>query len=1261
MRSGRLPTSPEVGTIASMKPWLEATADDVDRLSDPTRFSGFVDALIRASAVANHVAQLHIKTNLRQFIKDGGVDAQVDVGFEDGTGRFAARSAWQYKAGADADIKKLTNELKAKAKRPSKTTAKPKGKAKPAGSAPPPYQRVRELIEQGYAYRVAVRRSLTPRDKSNWEDALTAAVKKINVNAPAVVVVAADDLAAWATSWPAVVWTHFRPHTSGVFALDDELPNARERTPTYEPIPLWDPIADAIEKHVDFGITPDDATIAIRGPAGVGKTRFVLETLARLPGSRLLALYTAGDREALEVASNVASTDRQVILVADEAGLEAQAKLANLLVGADRRGRIRVVAIHNTGESREALVLRPMPEADLTALLEHQQRFESVPPDRRRQYVELAKGYVRLATALCEDDPLATQGALVANRIADYLARRAGSARLPMAALALFTSVGWRDEVESELGAMCEVCELGKLQDVRRALRGLKDHPGFVAEGGRYLYVTPEIVAMWAFDEGWKTFVEPNVDGFVSKLSGPLLEAFQRRIRETPDEEVRRRVGESFRASFVSLGAEALIDPRTARRVSLLVEIDPAQYLPALARILSEASRADILRVKGRPRRDIVFLLGRLAQLPEHFADVEVGLRALALGEAEPGLGNNARECWCQLFRVYLSGTPLPIEMRLPILEQLSRSEDVEEAELAVQALEGAIPASGVTRIGLAKRVAGRTPPAEWEPDHEQYRHANRRILDSLASLAKSRNDAAGRAARDALASRARVLLYRGELDLLASTFEAGHVPDEVLPTLLRNIGWFLQYEAARLEKESEEQRHYVARVRDWYERVPAANLHGRLNRLVGRSTMEIDAETRTLVNTQQDALDRLAAEIVADTDALKAEMAWLCSDYARGAYAFGERIGRHDRELTAAAPIFLGAYTYGQAVLARGYAEVIVSEVSGGLDWVTRALDILEEVAPALSFEIASASSQRLRLVRRALRMTRSGALPRRYLWAPVFFYVGAHGPAAEAIELLRECAHSADREGAEGALGLAWHWLFMEESRNALLGAPELVDTLWDIVERTIDSGRMLQEWEAVLAHLATVDPARAIEIAARALAGGAIERGDEAEQVLQGLAKERPAAVMEALGRQMLDPERGWVFSAGKFGIFSVLPQHVVESWLEKHGELGARRIARHLPAPHLEGGRPVVPPLTAYVLERFASDDETFGEFVAGTHSGVRFARDLAEQAEHQAELARLFLTHPMRRIRQWAQQEVRQAEADARRWRQENEERDLRGF
>jgi hypothetical protein len=89
------------------------------------------------------------------------------------------------------------------------------------------------------------------------------------------------------------------------------------------------------------------------------------------------------------------------------------------------------------------------------------------------------------------------------------------------------------------------------------------------------------------------------------------------------------------------------------------------------------------------------------------------------------------------------------------------------------------------------------------------------------------------------------------------------------------------------------------------------------------------------------------------------------------------------------------------------------------------------------------------------------------------------------------------------------------------------------------------------------------------------------------------------------------------------------------------------ARHLAPPFLDGNnQPQVPRLTEFVLEHFEEDDRTFSDFVAGVHSYKGYWGSNATAREKEGFQAKAFLTHRLKRVREWAALELRQAEHDA---------------
>lgn len=1212
-------------------------------------FTVFVNLLISTHARFHGLADSEIDANVRVNLPDGGVDTEVRAPVPgDTTGWVGLATVWQYKGMPFRDVK--ISDI-------------PKGKY------------VQQRILEGFALRLAVADSVPSPKRAEWETELLALVRAIRSDAPQPRVVTADDLATWANRYPGVVLsTFFRGSDRDVLHLEAWAKNARDATGIFVPVPQWAAIRDEIARHVDLTAAVPSAVRTMQGDAGVGKSRLVFEVVSEMPGATGLVVYALEDA-VLSIARHLANDpEARAVLVADECQADTRLQLAKLLDG--HRERVRVVAIDNTLVRPEApdpeLSLGKMPGEVLEQVLA--QNYQLIDATRRRAYAQLAEGFPRLAADLCRWDSLiagrGNVGAVIP-KIGEYLrARLVGPQADAFAALGLVTKIGYTGNVRGELDVLCRFLSLDRAE-VERALHGIHDGPGFVGRSGRYVYITPELAAQVALDEAWRRWARHDPTQFLESVPAELLPAFLDRVWRSASEEVRRDCADYFRGWAESRTAADLLDLDEVHRLVALADTHPARYLPLLRRIIERATLDELRAVTGAstrlggwgPRRALVWLAERFAQLPAHFDDAERMLARLAAAESEPHIANNATAIWGQLFRMYLSGTATPFPDRLARLRERLR-DPVPEIRAVARTVLHAPLASRAMRMAGPSVVAGRIPPPEWMPrDAPEARRCTAETLallhDAVGWDAETRNAVVATLLREF-----RHLLAIGSLDEVRAILGGLAPDDRERVALIDALDLVLRYDAPTEPETEGAQTQYVANLRSWRNALVGDDLHGRLVAVVGRRRWAL---ARREADAWQAELERLADELAADPAALRDEVPWLTTEAAHASWELGVALGRRDREAHLFDLVLSTARAGASRALAPGYVHGLLSAHPQHVQSVNAWLDRAEERAPEAACEIAISAGATTDPLGRTLRLFAAAKVPARCLFAQNFLQDYGEQSAGQLEQILAQLAEAAQRGDmaavATGldSLGLILPYDAGPDPHPLLAAHPGLREATWRLLESVpADIAPPSHWWATVIAHLGCFDPEHAAEYAARRLVDESSGAEADAVRAIRTLSAMHPAAVMTAVGAVMLDDQTSGFFFVGDYReVFATIPDSAKRAWLQQVGVEGARRIARHLALPYVApNGDAVVPDLTAWVLQTFEDDDRTWREFAAGTHSWKIYSGDIAAEHEAEAALARRFLDHPIRRIREWAAELEHVATADANAARQRAEELDL---
>jgi hypothetical protein len=1163
-------------------------------------FTDFVDGLLRTHCVAIGVPDASIATTLRVNVGDGGVDTRIDSGSPaDGTGRLRCPTAWQYKAEPASKVTEtsVVREIEKKY--------------------------AAELLAAGYAYRVCVCDEFTAEKKGNLERALNSAANQISNTAQPCLVLSSSDITQWANRYPGLVASRFnRPVTVARHW------NSWQRT--------------------ERSVTP----------------AYVLPADWQMPGAAELVVVTNDDRRAHDAALwLVNSGNLSAILVADECSASGRFELSALVRG--HEARIRVIAIDNTGEPPQygapgiwlEKVGREIAEKILGA------NFNAVPDERRRAYAEMSGGYIRLAADLCWYDPQMNQiGGLgpALQSVEDYYRKRIDPSDLAIVeAIALVHRVGYADDVAEQLERLSELTGIEPKAATETAQR-LKDAPGFVAVTPRYLYVTPQIIAEIAFQRGWKRWAFPQPSEFLDRIPEQLRPAFETRVRSLSNPEVRSIVSAHFRQRVTALTPADLADYSRVEQLLGLLDTDPSTFLPQLARLIAEASVEQLAAVNGDhngpkgTRRGFVWAAERLVSFPEYFSDAELILRRLALVETEPGIGNNATGIWRQLFRVYLSGTAVPFLPRFEIFKRLALSIDPNERDLALGGLDHIID-THVTRMGGPSLIAGRIPPADWQPQTAEDWSACVSSVMDFAERLLGEPEPLAQAGWRYFKTHLGTFLAWQQLERLQGMVKLNPIPPDLLGPWLEEIDDYLQYECADHTTSPPEYQKYCDQVVGWRNELLPADFSDRLRAIVGKDLWH--HSIREDIWNEESEIAPLVIAVVSHPELLEANLNFLLSPEASSAAPFGLLLGRQDPDAQHLGSVIGGARRTRSSALLRGYISGLLQAAPQQAIRINELLDHLEHEDPQIAAEIVACTIDVTDAVSRFSRMISAGQLNAGYV--QYLHYGGAirKATSANVAWLLRALvAPESSPERLKFAVELIGDRLGSPVSVGA--EEPETLTVMKDILVRSaaVDDGAEYW-WHKSLAALAPLEPEWTASAAAAAVSGEDFGKRGKGTGILSSVAAKHPDIIMNIVGAALLNPKEAWRWSIGSNrSVIEALPPAVILQWLDRVGIEGARGIARHLPSPFLSpDGRGGVPEVTARVLERYGEDEAVFRAFAAGRHDLEASSGPVSSYYEGRIAIAQAFLNHPLAVIRRWAELEIASAEHFAEIWRKQEED------
>lgn len=1197
-------------------------------------FTDFADSLIRADMSRAGVRLDQVVTNIRTSIPDGGVDTRIKVAAP-GVLALEAPSAWQYKA---TDYGKISEPELVKEMR------------KPVSS---------ERLSAGDLYCLCICDDAPAEWQEGRQAEMLEEARAQNPGAPVPRLLCAGQLADWANRFPSVVVRFFRPQLELVLHHEAWLRNQRAELTTYVPIAGRVEAAGLIADYIDFG-RPVRGLLTISGAMGTGKSRFVAETLA---SASALVLYVPNEANALNVATYlVNNASASAILVVDACTNATRLRLETLLRGSEQRLRFVVIRDSSEQSSDVDIELVALEDAELQSILNA--NFPDLPSAHRNALAHLSDGVpqiaARLVAAYLRDRErfLVNSDAWCADTLQSLVRDHADVIALQL--VSLFPRLGYHGTVAEQLSTVSRVFGVDGA-DVLIRCRRLARAPGIVAIGPRYLSVRPRLLAGALLQAAWTRWLRDDAASILAQLPPTLRLGLIRQVAMHGSAVERDSVVEWARPWLRTLTANDLVVANSVELLVALLEVNPARLAGPVTDLIRSAPPA-ILQASGEATRytstraHLLRAFRELVGRRETYQLAEDALYRFAQleGAPEDAVANEATAVakWAASFRIYLSGCETPFDARL---EQLRRrfEEGAHRIPLVLAALR-------LILSGHASRTEGRPlhsrrlRPEEWTPaTWGIFRECLRGAILLLGRCLVSTEHRA--AALRVIFRNGRTLLQSGTVASLREILKDVPLDDEERVGVLAFARDYMRYDSKKEPENATDKFRrtaaaYATEVAAWIAQLEHTDVSSRLVELVGATHWFDDAPEL------MSQIREVATALNSNRVLLGARLAWLTNTNGNGTalLELGTTLGRLDEAGELLPLIFDAAAHATNPLFVRGYV-IGFAEIPEHNDAIRRALDDLEARAPMMAADLNRMARAAGAPEERALRLVRERRLSANQL--PFLLTRPTPEFLADTIDVALEFGDPTDGQAAAIGLDLVGHlaWLdttVMPEDERSL-------EALWRLMAAAIPGVRTeTQAWGRLLQRLSQHELRRAIEVSVQAIRGGDFSIQQEAIATLTAFMSRDAGLCLSIYGPMLLAEDQGPYRVGRRARALRALPTEMLRPWIEANGVAAARVIAPNLSTPTINGdGSTFVDPLTEFVLERYEDDEDVFDLFVQQRHDGSHlYAGDIAGQHDAEVRQAAAFLTHRLRRIRQWAEDEMVSAQSDARFWREHHEER-----
>lgn len=1207
-------------------------------------FEAFIHDLIRAVGTTCGIAAHQIDYDHRTHVPDGGRDIVVHGGGQGSSHGFIPNrpSYWSVKAGEDG-IK--PSQLKKEILQQEKED----------------HPKVREALLAGKSYVWCAVYPATTDQRDKMREMAKEVAVELKFPAELIEFRWQDAIRTVLNGFPNVIPQHLpdvENRWAGVRLLNEWRREPYLNTP-WSDFGSRAALVTRIASHLRGNGAPN--LLHIAGLSGIGKSRAVLEACqsdVELQGVFYLQRY----QDLTQRVERSLQGANRVYVVIDETSLDVVESLISRF--SECVDQVRIVTIGPASRqrvaSRREIVVVPEPQTEEEVLTVIQTPGNGLSETVLRSIASLCAHDLRLALMLVRasqqnpelrtvpiidfDGVWARLMSLYPNEIPDAAAYRRNYQVLTVA-----IDVGVEGEFREELRSLASYFD--RHESDLLVCSNVSINCGLGLRAGRFFESTPHALAIDAFRTLFRNHLRDRLSEFMAALPARLQMKFLERCQECPDslrEEVAALVGGVF-LDWLSHTNVSILTSREASRIfQAWAEFDPVRGLDWLRIAIEIASPEQLVALDGEPdgsggwrgRRQIVWLCQNLACFRENFANCEAVLFRLALHENER-IGNNSTAVWQSLFGIVLSHTELPFQDRFPLLLRRLREASPETVRLPLHAALQCLVSEGIGIPVPPRVVGGRIVPEHWLPSTtEEWRilrkSAGEQVIETIGQLSPAQRAIA----LAELTRQLRQFRNLGLTEMLRGLFRDEWLTPEIRLSLVLELQRSIDIYRSAEQKEGQPIHPGVLAQETWLLTLAPKDLATRVQDSTARAQHELwDG------GDPYSFYAPIADELIASPETFLSLAQWFDSPLAISVEYLGFSIGKRDQRGTLSDIISVWLREDQCRKVTISYLDgSVAKEAELSNRWAVE-LDEVEKSLPEVTIIATLAADISVRGYKRVMRavekMTNSPArLLRGFAnnrWSRVLTL-----EQQEAILLcLVKLSKGSDADAPFVGMELVHLWCHISKKSLDSHLVPSVIELA--AIAPNYAEVRNEYDWYDTLRLLRTYDPVRVAKIALEVMTfpGSHPWRFNEQNEILVAeCAALDPIQIMETIGQYILDPQRRNIFGISVFrGLFESIGVDAVRQWVNKHGRDKLRWIARHFNSPSRnERGETLLPPLTEWLFTEHEGDQEAFEWFLMGRRHGARiWSGD--HSADKQEEM-KLYLKHPLRRVREWAEDEIR---------------------